>query len=65
MKRYLKTVKPDEAVKKVLESVRAIEGAERLAVYECQRKDNGRDPLREALEPAISVRCHGWIRGLF
>ena len=36
MKRYLKTVKPDEAVKKVLESVRAIEGAERLAVYECR-----------------------------
>ena len=34
MKRYLKTVKPDEAVKKVLESIRAIEDAERLAVYE-------------------------------
>jgi putative molybdopterin biosynthesis protein len=36
MKRYLKTVKPDEAVKETLESVRAIEGAERLAVYECR-----------------------------
>jgi putative molybdopterin biosynthesis protein len=36
MKRYLKTVKPDEAIKKVLESVRPIEGAEPLAVYECR-----------------------------
>jgi molybdopterin biosynthesis enzyme len=36
MKRYLKTVKSDEAINKVLESVRAIEDEERLAVYECK-----------------------------
>src|SRR5512139_75693 len=35
MKRYLKTVKSDDAIKKVLESVRAIEDEERPAVYDC------------------------------
>jgi putative molybdopterin biosynthesis protein len=36
MKRYLKTVKSDEAIKKVLESALPIKEAERLAVYECR-----------------------------
>jgi putative molybdopterin biosynthesis protein len=36
MKRYLKTVKSDEAVSKVLESVKAIEDAELLPVYVCR-----------------------------
>jgi putative molybdopterin biosynthesis protein len=36
MKRYLKTIKSDEAIKKVLGSVRAIEDEEQLAVYECR-----------------------------
>jgi putative molybdopterin biosynthesis protein len=36
MKRYLKTLKSDEAVRKVLENVRAIEGEEWLPVYECK-----------------------------
>ena len=51
MKRYLKTLKSDDAVEKVLERVRAIEDEEYLPVYECKGRITTRSLYAKVSNP--------------